>query len=150
MTEELDDERESRRALLQLMETSALSPQTRRTAELERRCSNLQEQLRASSGLVKSLSQQIATFNTDCEAKRKRIALLEMLLSDHDAVVSSRYATSDSRLQAAATCAPRPFPTLRGGAGSGDGAGGDNVSSAFMAWLKSMGGKGQIGSSLAS
>jgi hypothetical protein len=132
------------------METSALSPQTRRTAELERRCSNLQEQLRASSGLVKSLSQEIATFNTDCEAKRKRIALLEMLLSDHDAVVSSRYATSDSRLQAAATCAPRPFPTLRGGAGSGDGAGGDNVSSAFMAWLKSMGGKGQMGSSLAS
>ncbi len=137
LTEELNDERESRHALLQLMESSAASPDTRRMAQLERRGSQLQQQLRASSGLVKSLSEEVATLSSDCEAKRKRIALLEMLLSDHQAVVSGRYAAADGLpLTAAAVPAPRPLATLRGGAASGGGA----ISSAFGSWLKGLGG----------
>jgi hypothetical protein len=137
LTEDLNDERESRQALLQLMESSAASPDTRRMAQLERRCGQLQQQLRASSGLVKSLSEEVATLSSDCAAKRKRIALLETLLSDHQAVVSNRYAASEAPTPTAASApAPRPLATVRGGADPGSSA----VSTAFVSWLKGMGG----------
>lgn len=140
LTEELNDERESRHALLQLMQSSAASPDTRRMAQLELRCSQLQQQLRVSSGLVKSLSEEVAAFRADSDAKGKRIALLEMLLSDHQLVVSSRYAGSESVPPALLpAAAPRPLATLRGGASSGVG-----VSTTFLSWLKGVGGAGHV------
>jgi hypothetical protein len=94
---------------------------------------------------VKSLSEEVATSTADCEAKRKRIALLEMLLADHEAVVSSRYLAGSGAAAAGAvptvpSAAHRPLHTLRGGASEreGDGA----ISTAFVAWLRAMGGAG--------